>query len=1330
MPCSYHSPSLTIRTAPFGSGAQSICFYPMNPAHPKLHRTARAAIVAVFTALPAAGLLAQNSTFLGSVSGQQWNTAANWSAGVPNAAGAVANIALSGGVSNLVISNPGLGYTAAPGDANAGITLAGGNSTVTATAVGVWQNRVAIINVTNGGSGYTSAPTVVLSGGGGTVQASATANIDTASSKVVSVSIQYGGYGFSSAPTVSFTGGGGTGAAAEAFLALGLTGVNINPRGTYTTAPTATVAAPTGTFTTATAIATLTSGGVGTADIIPTVAGAGYVAPPAVTFAAAPSGGITARGYAVLSGSTVSAIKITQSGSGYLVAPAITIAAPNTTAAAAPNLAPIAYVDNVGGTYPYTVGTLNFTYGGEFGRASTSADILKLEQISGTPAVDVSGTNSLFFYASLAGTQGFNKTGNGTLTFRFNPDANTIAGPIGINAGTLAIQSDSTLGDVTNSVTIAGGARLLTQPSTNAAITIPATRAITLAGANAQIGNASPYTGALSIPGNITGAGGLTKTDSGVLILTGNNTYAGDTTAAGGLLVVARPATLPGYRDPQDSAGALPPRIKGTGSGALTVRMGGTGEWLESDFDDLINNAGTFTAGNTIGVDTTNATGTVTIDGLLSPFVSNPTYGFAKSGPGTVELTGSNGYTGPTVIFEGTLKLSGGDNRLPSTTPVTFSNNATLDLGSTNQNIRGLTLNSPAKVLGNGTLTLEATTADINVAVTASGTSLDFSGLSNFTFNGNSNLRAFQLNATNANVVNTAFLAKNGVNQFDASSVRFGGGGGNFAGQNVLVGLGQTNNFNVSTEFVVGNFQGSGNVSFQSGLTNPTFTVRGAGGTGSALRFTIANTNSGNQPTVGIFNATGGTVDIQATTLYVSRHFANASGTTSTGNFTFSAGTITADTFAIAAKSLNDSSVVSTGAPTITGTVNQNGGNVTATTVSLGLNVNTELPNLIANYNLNAGQLRAATIIASGATFGNSTVRNLTLNGGTLRNITGGNLTVTGVSSTAQGRINLVLGANGGTFNADSASAGNIILGGNTTLSGNGTLTKTGAGTLTVSAPAYSGNTTVAQGKVALGAANTANESSTVSIASGAVLELNFAGSDTVDKLFLNAVQQPAGTYTSAHVSGAFAGSGSLVVTTGPVVSDTTPPVITRVGPASVTVDWGSTYIDAGATATDETAPANPSVSTSGAVNTAVPGVYTLTYNATDAASNAATPVTRTVTVAIANATTPGADGLTPLMRYAFGANGPSEAVQAPATSATATTLSITAVVRTNDAGVVVTGEAVNDLTGTWGTGGTVTVTSAADQTNLPANCERRVYSVDITGASRKFLRLKVVGTF
>jgi len=76
---------------------------------------------------------------------------------------------------------------------------------------------------------------------------------------------------------------------------------------------------------------------------------------------------------------------------------------------------------------------------------------------------------------------------------------------------------------------------------------------------------------------------------------------------------------------------------------------------------------------------------------------------------------------------------------------------------------------------------------------------------------------------------------------------------------------------------------------------------------------------------------------------------------------------------------------------------------------------------------------------------------------------------------------------------------------------------------------------------------------------------------------------------------------------------DTMGPVISLNGNATETINLGTTYTDPGATATDNCS--SPTVIVGGTVNTNLAGVYTLTYDATDASGNAATQVTRTVTV-------------------------------------------------------------------------------------------------------------------
>ena len=87
--------------------------------------------------------------------------------------------------------------------------------------------------------------------------------------------------------------------------------------------------------------------------------------------------------------------------------------------------------------------------------------------------------------------------------------------------------------------------------------------------------------------------------------------------------------------------------------------------------------------------------------------------------------------------------------------------------------------------------------------------------------------------------------------------------------------------------------------------------------------------------------------------------------------------------------------------------------------------------------------------------------------------------------------------------------------------------------------------------------------------------------------------------------------SGNVSVQTG--VADTTPPVISISGANPVSIPQGSVYTDAGATAIDNI-DGVVAVSTSGTVNTAVVGGYTITYSATDSSGNNTT-ATRTVNV-------------------------------------------------------------------------------------------------------------------
>ena len=91
---------------------------------------------------------------------------------------------------------------------------------------------------------------------------------------------------------------------------------------------------------------------------------------------------------------------------------------------------------------------------------------------------------------------------------------------------------------------------------------------------------------------------------------------------------------------------------------------------------------------------------------------------------------------------------------------------------------------------------------------------------------------------------------------------------------------------------------------------------------------------------------------------------------------------------------------------------------------------------------------------------------------------------------------------------------------------------------------------------------------------------------------------------------------------------DAVPPVLSLNGAASVDVPAGSNYVDAGATAEDNIdGDISSAIVVSAAVNTALVGSYTVTYNVTDFAGNSASPITRTVNVTPAAGTGGGGGG-------------------------------------------------------------------------------------------------------
>jgi len=97
--------------------------------------------------------------------------------------------------------------------------------------------------------------------------------------------------------------------------------------------------------------------------------------------------------------------------------------------------------------------------------------------------------------------------------------------------------------------------------------------------------------------------------------------------------------------------------------------------------------------------------------------------------------------------------------------------------------------------------------------------------------------------------------------------------------------------------------------------------------------------------------------------------------------------------------------------------------------------------------------------------------------------------------------------------------------------------------------------------------------------------------------------------------------------------------------------------------------------------------------------------------------------------RYAFGAVSKTSAPEKTTSSITATTLSLTAVVRTDDPKLVITPKSASTL-GTWSaTDPVISVVNATDQTGLGTGLVRKVYSVERGIDSRRFLKLEAVYT-
>jgi len=219
-----------------------------------------------------------------------------------------------------------------------------------------------------------------------------------------------------------------------------------------------------------------------------------------------------------------------------------------------------------------------------------------------------------------------------------------------------------------------------------------------------------------------------------------------------------------------------PTTVRAYGSGTATLNSGYDGcvLWTESTasgsvIDSTVNLSLNYSSaggsGLQIQTDAGNNTtaGDLTIKGLITG--GNSTYAKAiitKLGTGSLLLTNANNfvYNGVSTLYlqNGSVLLSGGNNRLPATTVLTLgsgANSGTLVLGGTSQTLAGLL------VSGTGT-------ANAVVGGASSTSTLVINNAGNFT--------------------NTAALGGTGANQNNLALVKQGAGQLNLFGQNIYTG--------------------------------------------------------------------------------------------------------------------------------------------------------------------------------------------------------------------------------------------------------------------------------------------------------------------------------------------------------------------------------------------------------------------------------------------------------------------------------------------------------------------------------------------------------------
>ncbi len=416
-----------------------------------------------------------------------------------------------------------------------------------------------------------------------------------------------------------------------------------------------------------------------------------------------------------------------------------------------------------------------------------------------TPEIRVLDGETATIALSITGTDGLEKTGDGTLILS---GVNSYSGGTIISGGTLQISADANLGAGSGGLTLDNGTLHTTAD-------IGSARTVTLRDTGAIATDAGTT---LTLSGTLAGAGGLIKAGDGTLLLTGTNSWSGGTLITAGTLRAGSAGALPVMTDWVLTGGRLD--LDGHG---LTMRFlaGSGGEIALGSADLTVDQAS----------DSVYA-GTVTGAGRL-----------LKDGSGTLLLTGTSSYAGGTVIRDGTLAILADANLGAAGSSIAFDGGGRLATYADITSGRSITLS------GTGTIeTYAGTTFTLGGSISGSG-SLIKDGWGTLVLTGSAShaggttIAAGMLQIGNGgstgelagNVVNDAILSFNRANDYSFAGAISGSGGVVQAGTGTTV-LTGNNSYSGGTLIRAGALQVGNDGNLGAGGTAITFL-------GGALRF-------------------------------------------------------------------------------------------------------------------------------------------------------------------------------------------------------------------------------------------------------------------------------------------------------------------------------------------------------------------------------------------------------------------------------------------------------------------------------------------------------------